>query len=224
MRVWDLAAIFKQYTSISCHIFALYQYPQGNVSTAMFRFFRGTTPPLQSVLFSCTAYIYVVLQSLSTQGKECPGCLCLLVETAIHSLGQEKSGFLGGEEVDQRRGFSKNNGVKISGILISCFCLWFAVVCTGSQDAPPFSWQISLDKAIQRVNLAKYLSGFYQPAMGRKIKVILKNKVETHTPFLSKKEVFFPNSMASFLASFPLKLIFLVILSSSNIFFTNIWV
>lgn len=77
--------------------------------------------------------------------------VCLLVETATYSLGQEKSGFLWGVEVDQGWWFSKKNRIKISSILIFCFCLWFTVVCVGGQDAWPLFGQTSLDKAIQRV-------------------------------------------------------------------------
>lgn len=50
------------------------------------------------------------------------------------------------------------------------------MICVGGQDAWPLFGQTSLDNAIQRVNLAKYLSGFYQLVMARKIKVISRTK------------------------------------------------
>lgn len=83
--------------------------------------------------------------------------------------------------------FSKNNRIKMSSILI-CWPMVCNGLCWGSRCMASFWTKLSSDKVIQRVNLAKYLSGFYQLVRvkggGRGD---FNNKVESHTPFLNKK-------------------------------------
>lgn len=55
----------------------------------------------------------------------------------------------------------------------------------GTQDGWLFSGWTPFDKAIQKVNVAKYSSGFYQFGVVRKIKVIFRTKYKVTHQLLS---------------------------------------
>lgn len=57
--------------------------------------------------------------------------------------------------------FSKNNRIKMFSILI-CWPMVRNGLCWGSRCMASFWTKLPFEKVIQRVYLAKYLSGFYQ--------------------------------------------------------------